>query len=314
MSDPAKPLHGRLILDCSTLLPGPFIGKLLALRGARVIKVENPDRPDGARLIGNGYYPELNGEKELVWANLTLPTDREKFRPLVKQAHGLIEGFRPAAKKKLGLDAESLHAINPDLCILSLVGYPEDGSWCDRAGHDLNFQAVTGTLSLFKEMPGLPLADLFAAYDGALGMACALDAAARGGGGRRLVVAMSETLKDAQGIMIRGYRETGELPAHGSTLMSGKFPCYRIYRAADGRGVTVGAIEDKFWVRFCGVLGLPELQPHGYATGPKGAETIALVQKTLGARPWTHWAPLFEAADCCVEPILDYAEVYGGGV
>src|SRR5690606_39421232 len=95
------------------------------------------------------WYRDLNEKKELLWFNLTLEKDRAKFAELVRTADGLIEGFRPQAKKKLGLDSETLHAINPKLCIASMVGYPEDGPLKDKAAHDLNFQASTGTLALF---------------------------------------------------------------------------------------------------------------------------------------------------------------------
>jgi crotonobetainyl-CoA:carnitine CoA-transferase CaiB-like acyl-CoA transferase len=304
-------LQGRTILDCSALLPGPFIGKLLAARGARVLKIENPDRPDGAREMG-AYYHELNEKKELVWLNLLKPEDRARFAELVRAADGLIEGFRPAAKLKLGLDQESLHAIHPKLCIVSLVGYEENGPWRDRAGHDMNFQAVTGCLSMFPELPALPLADLFAAYTGALEMAALLDQAARTGRGARSAVAMSAALVEMQGIFIRQFRETGEMPEYGTTLMSGKHPCYRVYTSKDGRRVTVGAIEQKFWLKVCEILDVPELASEGYATGEAAESVAARVQQAFATKAWSEWAPLFDASDCCVEPVLDYREVYGG--
>jgi crotonobetainyl-CoA:carnitine CoA-transferase CaiB-like acyl-CoA transferase len=302
----------RLILDCSTLLPGPFLGKLVAQRGMRVLKIENPDRPDGAREMG-AYYEDLNSMKELVWLNLTKPGDQARFRELVAQADGVIEGFRPAAKKKLGLDEETLHALNSRLTILSLVGYPEDGPWRDRAGHDMNFQAVTGCLSLFEQLPALPLADLFAAYEGALSLVAALDECTRTGRGKRVVVSMSGALENMQSIWVREYRRTGQIPRYGETLMTGRFPCYRLYEAGDGRRVTVGAIEHKFWEKFLAVIGLSGqgLETKAYATGTEGAATGARISTALRAKPWAHWAPLFDAADCCVEPVRDYSELYG---
>jgi alpha-methylacyl-CoA racemase len=304
-------MKGRIILDCSTLLPGPFIGKLLASMGAQVIKIENPDRPDGARSMG-AYYKELNECKELCWLNLTQPEHQTQFRDLVKKADALIEGFRPQAKKKLGLDVETLHRINPKLCIASLVGYPEDGPWKDRAGHDLNFQAVTGCLSLFSEMPGLPLADMFASYSGALKLCALLDDVSRGAPGARVVISMSEVLKEAQGIFIREFKETGQLPHHGKTLISGLYPCYRVYLSQDGRKIAVGAIETKFWDKVCEILELRKLSDKGYVTGKVGEKVVTQVQKAFGAKPWSHWAPLFDAADCCVEPVLDYSQIYPG--
>jgi len=131
---PTKPLAGLTILDCSVLLPGPFIGKLLIDQGARVIKIENPNRPDPVRELGAGcFYEYLNQEKELVLLDLTTVEGKATFHDLVRNAHGLIDSFCPSAKKKLGLDEESLHAINPKLCIASLVGYPEDSPMKDRA-------------------------------------------------------------------------------------------------------------------------------------------------------------------------------------
>ena len=306
-----------MILDCSTLLPGPFVGKLLAKQGAKVIKVENPDQPDGAREMGT-YYQDLNEEKELVWLNLKKSEDRKKFHELLLKAHGLIEGFRPEAKKNLGLDAETLHAINPKLCILSMVGYPETGPLRDRAAHDLNFQAVTGALSLNNEMPGLPLADFFTAFQGAISLIASLHVTHRApqgeANGNRIVVSMSETMREVQSLYIREFLATGKKPSYGETLVSGNFPCYRIYRSADGRRIAVGAIEKKFWKNLCEILNLKQYIEDGYTTGVRGKEVILALQDRFHSEPWSYWAPLFKKADCCVEPILDYEEVYKTGL
>ncbi|MGK5087386.1 CoA transferase, partial [Bdellovibrionota bacterium FG-2] len=194
----------------------------------------------------------------------------------------------------------------------SIVGYPEDGPWADRAGHDLNFSAVTGCASLFNEMPALPLADLFAAYQAALSLASAIAGVARGAtAGTRTVVSMSETLKDVQGGLIEEFRMSGTPPKPESTLFSGRFPCYRIYHSKDGRRIAVGAIEHKFWEKVCSILKVPEVLDAGFANGEKGQQTISQVQAVFEEHDWEHWAPLFDGADCCVEPVLNYQEVYG---
>ncbi|MGK5084919.1 CaiB/BaiF CoA-transferase family protein [Bdellovibrionota bacterium FG-1] len=307
-------LHGRMILDCSALLPGPRIGKILAQKGARVLKLESPSKPDRAKSMGP-FYDDLNSLKEIIPLEFAPGADgRARFEELVREAHGLIEGFRPETKRKLGLDAETLHRLNPKLCIVSLVGYPEDGPWRDRVGHDMNFQALTGCLSMFNDLPGLPLADLFGAHEGALAMVCAMDAVSRGEPGRRVCVSLAETLKEVQSSSIAVYRATGESPRPGETLFSGKFPCYRVYRAGCGRRVTVGAIEPKFWEKVCEILGVPELVYSGYASDEEATHTIEGIQTALGAKPWSHWAPFFERANCCVEPVLDYSEAYPRGV
>ena len=137
---------------------------------------------------------------------------------------------------------------------------------------------------------------------------------ARGSAGTRCVVSLSEALKNVQSSAIAVYRATGEAPRPGETLFSGKLPCYRLYTAGCGRRVTVGTIEHKFWQKTCEILGVPELIPHGYAEGSEGERTIANMQAAWASKPWAHWAPLFEGADCCVEPVLDYSEVYSRGV
>lgn len=311
------PLSPRVILDCSVLFPGALIGKWLAERGARVIKVENPNRPDPTRATGlksGSYYDDYNSMKEHVALDLSNPADRPRFREWVAKADGLIEGFRPATKSKLGLDEASLHLVNPKLSIVSLVGYPENGPWRDRAGHDLNFQARSGLLSLFNEQPGLPLGEILGAYEGALSLMCAMDAASRTGRGSRVVMSFFETLKRTQSRLVRDYQVSGMSPRPGETLFSGQHPCYHVYRAQDGRRIAVGALEPKFWAKVCEIAGTPELLSRGMATGDAAHSAIDQLQNALGSRPWSDWAPLFERADCCVEPVLDYDEVFRKGV
>lgn len=290
------------------LLPGPFVGKLLAEQGARVLKIENPNRPDPAREMGV-FHSLLNRDKEIVWLDITSPAGREAFHELVRQAHGLIEGFRPAAKKKLGLDAETLHGINPKLCISSIIGWPEQGTNANRAGHDLNFQANTGMLSLTTEMPALPYADLFAAWQAALNLSAALVAQGQGSPGKRVVSSMTDALEEAQSLLKAQYKADGKLPIHGSNLFSGHFPCYRIYRAACGRRIAVGAIEKKFWSSVCDILGLPDLKDLGMTPGAEGQRIADRVSERFLSRPWTEWQVEFERANCCVEPVMDYSEI-----
>lgn len=308
------PLSGCVILDCSSLLPGPRVGKLMAEKGARVIKIENPAFPDRANDLGP-FYNDLNSKKEKVsLAYSPGEAGREEFEGWVRQANGIIEGFRPNAKLQRGLDSHTLHALNPKLSILSLVGYAEEGPHRDRPGHDMNFQALSGCLSLFHDLPGLPLADLFGAYEGAFALTAAIHEASLGQPGKRICVSLFETLKQVQSSAIAIYRTTGEVPRPGETLFSGKYPCYHIYQAGCGRRVSVGAIEKKFWTQTCQILGLPELIEKGYTTGIEGQNVTSRVQAALSSRPWAAWAALFDSAQCCVEPILEYSEVYPRGL
>jgi alpha-methylacyl-CoA racemase len=260
------------------------------------------------------FYQELNQSKRYVPLNLKNSDDQRKFAELVREADGLIEGFRPEAKKKLGLDAATLLALNPRLCVTSLTGYPETGPWKDRAGHDLNFQAVTGMLSLQQGMPGLPWADFLGAYAAATRLCAMLDHSARTGNGGRIEVSLARTLQETQGILWADYQATGIVPRHGEILFSGRYPCYRLYRARCGRAVAVGAIEPKFWTRVCELLDVPDMAFEAYAEGEAAERAIAKVQQAWESRSWEEWREIFEGSDCCVEPVLDFSELNAFGL
>ena len=307
------PLQNILILDCSTLLPGPFVGRLLHQLGARVIKIENPDSPDGSKRMGKTYWRELNQEKEIVELNLKIPAARKIFEKYVKCADGLIEGFRPAAKQKLGLDSTTLHGINPNLCICSLTGYPEGGPEENRAGHEINFQARSGALSMTEGMPGLPLADLACAWQAALSLVSDILAVKiRKSSCRRTVSSMYESLTESQNIFISEFRQTKISPTPGNTFLTGLYPCYQIYLTQDRRRVSVGALEEKFWDIFCKIIGIDPKEHPRLAQGEEGARIRSMVQERLETRTWSEWEPLFEQGNCCVEVVRDYREIFSG--
>jgi len=306
-------LEGKLILDCSMLLPGPFVAKLLWQQGARVIKIENPNRPDPARLMG-AFYQDLNGMKELRSIDITSSAGREEFQSLVKQAHGLIEGFRPETKLKLGLDEASLLKNNPTLIIGSIVGFPEAGPWRNRAGHDINFQATSGLLSLSHEMPPLPWADLFASYQAALSISALLCSQNKASPGRRVAVSMTEALIEVQSLLFAQFQQDQKLPAHGTNLFSGAFPCYRIYQTQDQKRLAVGCIEPKFWAKFCDSI-FSDTEIRGavlegqFAKSNEAVRIIHLVQSKLSERTLQDWIQLLDPLDCCVEPVLNYSQI-----
>jgi crotonobetainyl-CoA:carnitine CoA-transferase CaiB-like acyl-CoA transferase len=123
---------------------------------------------------------------------------------------------------------------------------------------------------------------------------------------------MATVLEEAQELLIKQYLHDRKIPLHGSNLFSGLYPCYRIYRAACGRRVAVGAIEEKFWSRVCDILEIPDCLPHRMAEGELGQQVTERVQQAWSRRTWNEWSGLFEKADCCVEPIRDYSELpYG---
>lgn len=317
-------LRGVTILDFSSLLPCPFAAQLLSDLGARVIKIESPTRPDPAREFGH-EYDEVNRGKELLLLDLKNPADRAKAHELVKTAQGAIEGYRPDVKKRLGIDYETLRALNPAIVLCSASGYKADGPLASRAGHDLNFVARSGILDLTRDregrvvMPGVPLADIAVAYTAALRMLAALQHAARTGEGCHVEVSIEESLIDIQRPFLKGHIETlrsGGVVHAGETLVTGRFPCYEVY-ALDGGTLAVGALEAKFWQLFCESLGRPDLVAGQFATGADGARVKAEVAKALGAKPFAHWVRTYQHVDCCVEAVLtvnDVAHAVEGGL
>lgn len=304
-------LRGRTILDCSAGWPGPFMGRLLMENGARIIKVENPKRADVARTVG-GHYDWLNENKEIRKLDLTSSEGRSDFAALVRSADGLIEGYRPRARAKIGLDEEALLSINPRLCIVSLVGYPEDGPLKDRPGHEINYQALSGISSIFNGMAGLAVSDFFTAYEGALAMLSAIDYLTRNTNarGKRIVLSIYGVSQKIQWPLINDYKETGVVPVHGETIFTGALPCHRLYEAKDGRKISVGSIENVFWNQLCDLLDTPEIKDQGHAKGDKAKEVIRTMQNAFSQKTWAEWEPIFATNECCVEVVKDYSELF----
>lgn len=323
-------LSGLTIIDLSSLLPSPFAAHLLAKFGARVIKVESPTRPDPARQFGyippasernpnptSSCYREINDNKELVWLDLKNESDRKKLYELIRHAHGAIEGYRPEVRKRLGIEYETLAQYNPALVYCSVGGYDPDGATRDRAGHDINFVARSGILDQTRDssghcvMPGFPAGDCMVAYAASLRMACALYATKKTGKGCHIVVTIEEALLEAQMPFLREALESGEMPKAGQTLVTGKYPCYRLY-AIDGGTFALGALEPKFWQTFCDIIGRSDLIPLQYSTGAQGLAVGEQVLQTLKVRSFQEWRTIFEKIDCCIEPVLTVKEVLRG--
>ncbi len=293
------------------MMPGARVGRLLALQGARVIKIESPKRPDPVRALTPAGWQALNGMKELLSIDLLDPSDRAKFEEEVRHADGLIEGFRPETKKKLGLDSGTLHSVNAKLCVVSIVGFPPESSLAGHAGHDIGFSARSGLLSLTNEMAGIPFGEVLSAHQGALAMAAMLDGVSRGQTRLSRTISIVEALLEAQAVTLAEYRAGAPIPEPGQTLYNGKYPCHRIYTSRDGRRIAVGAIEDKYWDRMCEILGITGLQGRQMSDGTENQRVTDAVQSAFSEHDWAYWAPLFEAADCCVDPVLSYDELPG---
>lgn len=323
------PLAGLVVLDLTRLLPGPAATMHLADLGADVIKVEDTGEGDYMRGFPpvvrnaagapvNPSYEATNRGKRSIAIDLKRREGRRILLELARRADALIEGFRPGVLARLGLGWETLHAENPRLVVCSLSGYGQTGPLAHRAGHDLNYIAMTGVLDQNRAdgepaIANLQMGDLLGGTLSALSMLlAALLSAQRTGQGRYLDVAMTDGLL-AHHFFAHADVDAGRPPHAERTLLTGGVACYRVYRTADDRHLAVGALEHKFWQAFCVAAGLPELIERHWAYGEApgseaAADTIARVTAHLRQKTSAEWEAVFAAVDCCTTPVLTPTE------
>ncbi|MCP8940744.1 CoA transferase [Alsobacter sp. SYSU M60028] len=298
----AQPLEGIVVLDFSTLLPGPLATLLLAEAGAKVIKIERPEGDDMRRFAprlgaSSAPYIVLNRGKTVLPIDLKSREAMATLEPLIRSADVLVEQFRPGVMDRLGLGYEALRAINPRLVYCSITGYGQDGPRAHQAGHDLNYQAVTGLLSLSPSLPASLVADIAGgAMPAVMNILLALRQRDATGEGQRLDIAMADAMFTFAWFALAEGHATGRFPRAGENMLAGGSPRYQLYPTADGRLLAVGALEEKFWSRFCAAIDLP-LALRGEAADP--AATRAAVARLVAARPSAHWRAVFDTLDCC---------------
>ncbi|GAB4196157.1 MAG: CaiB/BaiF CoA-transferase family protein [Thalassobaculales bacterium] len=312
-----QPLSGLLVLDFTTLLPGPLATLLLAEAGARVVKIERPEGDDLRRFeppwgADCAAFALLNRGKEGLVLDLKDAGDRARLAPLLAAADVLVEQFRPGVMARLGLGYEALAAAHPRLIYCSITGYGQAGPKAGRAGHDLNYIGDAGLLALASGPAGAPVvppalvADIAGgAYPAMMNILLALRRRDVTGRGCHLDIAMADGALPFAFWALGAGQAGGGWPGNADSLLSGGTPRYRLYPAADGRLVAVAAIEDKFWAAFCTAIGL---DPALAEDGRDPAATIAGVAALIAARPSAEWRGLLAAADCCCTIVASLQE------
>lgn len=309
------PLSGLRIVEIAGIGPGPFCGMMLADHGAEVIRVE---RPGGVRAGSGGAasLDPLQRSRRSIALDLKDPEAVAVLRQLVKSADGLIEGFRPGVMERLGLGPDVLLADNSRLVYGRITGWGQDGPWAQKAGHDINYIALSGTLNAIGEAGGKPQVplNLVADFGGggmllAFGMLAALLATQRSGEGQVVDASMAEGSALLMA-MTWGFRSAGLwVDARGTNRLDGGAHYYDTYRTADGKYVALGAVEPQFYAALGTVLGLTAdfvaARQKDAADWPVLKEKIAAV---IGSRPRSHWDQAFEGVDACYAPVLDYEE------
>jgi crotonobetainyl-CoA:carnitine CoA-transferase CaiB-like acyl-CoA transferase len=313
------PLTGIRVLDLTRLLPGGYCTLLLADMGANVVKVEEPGRGDYMRWfppLNDGQstlFNALNRNKRSITLNLKTELGRAAFERLASGADVVVDGNRPGVLDRLGLGWQVLHALNPTLVMCAITGYGQDGPMAGRAGHDLNYMAVAGALSMNARAGGDPhplavqVADLGGGgQSAAIAILAALVDVARGGEGRFLDVSMTDGALSWLGVPLAQVAGEGPIPA-GRHRLTGRYACYRVYPCRDGY-LSVGALEPKFWEALCTALGRPDLIPLQY--DEERQEWIAQeLRQVFAAGSRSEWEARLGGLDVCCEPVLELQEV-----
>ncbi|MBP1949815.1 CaiB/BaiF CoA transferase family protein [Virgibacillus litoralis] len=316
------PLKSTRVLDLTRLLPGPYCTMLLADFGAEVIKVEDPDSGDYARafhpkIAGNSaMFHSLNRNKKSVCLNLKLPEDKHVFLQMVKNADVVVESFRPGVMERLGLGYEQLKAVNPGLVYCAITGYGQTGPYANRPGHDLNYLSYAGLLDLMGEKDGNPIipattiADIGGgAYPAVTGILMALLNKEKTGKGQFIDISMLDNVISWMQTLLPDYLATNNKPNRGEQMLDGGKACYAVYETIDGRNISVGALEPKFWTAFCKAIGKSEFIPLQDDSLDKQLQLKQEIQRIILTKTLSEWMEVFSDIDACVSPVLTFQEM-----
>lgn len=296
------PLAGVGVVELVGLGPGPFAGMLLADMGADVLRVARPGAEGDA--LG-----ALDRGKRTTGLDLKDPAGVEEALALIDGADVLIDVFRPGVTERLGLGPEVACARNPRLVYGRLTGYGQSGPWAARAGHDIDYLALAGALEPLGRSggPPTPPINVLADFGGGgltlvMGVCAALFERERSGRGQVVDAAMVDGAAQLMAPFYAG-RTSGGWGPRGTNFLDGAAPFYDTYECADGRWLTVGAIEPQFYVAFVEGLGI-DLDPEAQWDRSRWPADKERVADRIRTRTRDEWCAAFEGLDACVAPAL----------
>lgn len=307
------------VLDLSQFLPGPFATQMLADMGADVVKVE-PPKGDPMRMLDpvtndrgpSPYHALVNAGKRVVTLDLKSDDGRQAFTDMVTAADVLMESYRPGVMERLGFGHAHLRDLNSRLVHCALSGYGQNGPMRLVGGHDINYVAAAGQLGLTGPDAKPHIAyPMVADYAGAMQSVTAILGALVGRGttgkGAYLDVAMADSVLAWQSQALTALKR-GNPPARDANMLTGGAAFYGVYETADGRFVSLGAIEAVFWSNFCDAVERPDLIERQGEPLPQ-TDLIADVQAVFKTRTRNEWDTLLGGVDCCYHPVLGIDEV-----
>ena len=303
-------LDGITVIDLSRLLPGPYCSMILADHGARVIAVEDK------RFLADGlFFNLINRNKEHMSLNLKTEKGQEIFYRLIEKADVLLEGFRPGVVDRLGVDYESVRQANPKIVYCSITGYGQNGPFRDRVGHDANYLSYAGVLDLIGEkdrppsIPGVQIADIAGGgMNAAIGILLALFARGNTGQGQYIDISMTDGMVGFLPAALFFRQLTGQEPKRADAMLSHRYACYNTYETADGRYLSIGAVENRFWKQLCDTLEVPEYAPLQY-DDQRREEILQYMRKTFKLKTLDEWDAILADLDICWGKIQSTREV-----
>jgi alpha-methylacyl-CoA racemase len=306
------PLNGIKVLEFESIGPAPFAGMLLADMGADVLVVDRPATTD-LGLKRERWYDVMMRGKRSVTLDLKKEGSKEVSLDLITRADALIEGMRPGVMERLGLGPDEVFKKNKKLVYGRMTGWGQDGPLAPRAGHDINYIALAGVLHAFGrkgEAPVPPL-NLIGDFGGGgmllgFGVACALIEAARSGRGQVVDAAMVEGASLLAAMFSGFLASRNWSEERGSNILDTGAPWYDVYETRDGKYVSIGSIEGRFFEELLVRLGLQDVPAqHDRSHWP---QMRAMFQKAFKSKTRDEWCKVFEGSDACFAPVLSWSE------
>jgi crotonobetainyl-CoA:carnitine CoA-transferase CaiB-like acyl-CoA transferase len=298
------------VIDVSRMVPGPYCSMILADHGARVIGIE-----ERSYMANETFVYPVNRNKDHMTLNLKKKEGRDIFFELVREADVLIEGFRPGVTKRLGIDYDTLKEVNPRIIYCSITGYGQNGPFRDMPGHDVNFLSFAGVLDMIGEknrspcIPGIQIGDLVAGgMNAALGILLALLARQKTGKGQYIDISMTDGVVALLPVPLHLYQRFGVVPRRSDDFLSHRYACYNVYETADGRNISIGAVENQFWQNLCNVLGVPEYGPLQYDEDHR-EEMLQFFRNTFKMKTLEEWFVELKDKEVCWGKVQSFTEV-----
>lgn len=307
------PLQGLRVLEIASAAPAPFACMMLADMGAEVLRVDRPEHV-GRKAI-RPIDPLARGRRSIA-VDMKSGAGVATVLRLVERADVLVEGFRPGVMERLGLGPEACFALRPELIYARMTGWGQEGALAPRAGHDINYLAVSGALHPLGRAGDRPHApsNLVADFGGggmllAVGILAALVERNRSGEGQIVDAAMVDGAALLTSFM-HGLRANGDWAGErGTNLLDGGAPFYDTYATSDGGFMSVGALERRFYEQLLAGLGLDDAELPGQLDRTGWPRLRAAFSEAFAARTRSEWTAVFASSDACVHPVLSLDEV-----